>query len=696
MIGELINHYRVEELIGRGAMGVVYKALDVNIDRQVAIKVMSVEARNDPAFVERFRQEARMQGALNHPHIALLFDYFIHNDAPIAVMEFIDGESFDQLIRRRGAIPAHESIPIFKQALLGVAAAHRAGIIHRDLKAANLMINRDGIVKVMDFGVAKRHGAMDATKASTSVGSPLCMAPEQILGRTVDVRTDVYALGVTLYQLLTGQPPFNPRGKSEYSVLNAHVNDLPDPPSVHRRDIPAPVVSAVMRAMAKEPTARFQSADEFMRALPDIATPPAAAPAGIAPSMAATPTTGPTGTMVIPRTGPTGTMVIAQPVGAVSGADQQLGPTGTLVIERPATTSPSATPAARQAGPTVPERSSLPTAAAIAVDRPNGNPPGEPAAMRRDPSNSTVIFDYAPPTTPQALSNADTAPAAAIPTSAPERRGPWTDFRRSLRASHVLIAAALIATLLLGNFLRRTDWVDALMGPSPSYHSPVYETLSAPAAIRARTATQIAASASTKAPSAPALAPAQPPVPAPAQPPVPAPLQTQAQAPPSAESAATAVDVANSAVAQRAVPQPKVATAKTMGAPDTAAAVVRQGLSGVWRGEYVDASGRQLLRVVSLRIRQVRDDGGIEGMLRYQAASGAGECKLHPTGSSYSADAQRLQLSPEGCTPHYPKELGVPLDFDGVKPQASFLKDGHIEAPAGAVIRVKLRRVDGI
>jgi hypothetical protein len=121
----------------------------------------------------------------------------------------------------------------------------------------------------------------------------------------------------------------------------------------------------------------------------------------------------------------------------------------------------------------------------------------------------------------------------------------------------------------------------------------------------------------------------------------------------------------------------------------------RQDLSGVWRGEYIDASGRQLLRVVSLRIRHVRDDGGIEGLLRYQAASGTGECKLHPGGSTYSAGEQRLQLSPQGCSPHYPKELGVPLDFDGVKPQATSLRDGRIEAPTGEIIRVKLKRVSG-
>src|SRR5215469_11077336 len=278
MIGELIDHYRVLELIGRGAMGVVYKALDVNLDRTVAIKVMSAESRNDPDFVERFRQEARVQGALNHPNVALLFDYFVNDGAPVAVMEFIDGESLEQLIRRRGAIAAPEAIPIFKQALRGVAAAHRAGITHRDLKPANLMVTKDGSVKVMDFGIAKRRGVTGATKASTSIGSPYYMAPEQILGRAVDCRTDVYALGITLYELLSGYRPFNTRGKAEYLVLDAHVNELPEPPTVYRFGIPQPIVDAVMRSLAKDPDARFQSAEDFINALPDVPAPNAATP----------------------------------------------------------------------------------------------------------------------------------------------------------------------------------------------------------------------------------------------------------------------------------------------------------------------------------------------------------------------------------------------------------------------------------
>jgi len=122
---------------------------------------------------------------------------------------------------------------------------------------------------------------------------------------------------------------------------------------------------------------------------------------------------------------------------------------------------------------------------------------------------------------------------------------------------------------------------------------------------------------------------------------------------------------------------------------------VRPDLASTWRGAYVDASGKQLLRVTSLSINRVHHDGGIEGTMQYEAASGNGECKLHPRGSSYSAGAQRLQLSPESCSPHYPKELGVPLDFDGVKPQANTLQNGRIEAPTGEVIRVNLKRIGG-
>jgi predicted Ser/Thr protein kinase len=524
MIGELVDHYRVLELLGSGAMGVVYKALDVNLDRLVAIKVMGSAARNDPDFVERFRQEARLQGALNHPNVALLFDYFIHNDTPVAVMEFIDGESLEQLIRRRGPVPAHEGIPLFKQALLGVAAAHRAGIIHRDLKASNLMITKDGIVKVMDFGIAKRQGATGATKASTSIGSPLYMAPEQILGRAVDCRTDVYALGVTLYQLLCGQPPFNPRGKTEYSVLNAHVNDLPEPPTNHTRDIPEALVSAVLRALSKKPEERFKSVEDFMCALPDV--------------------------------------------------------------------------------------------------------PAPNAGARRADASPTVAFDYSAATLRQESYRERPGTAAASPPATARLA------QESLRVSvgrarlsyiqHPIFTAVFVATLVLGT----------LIGYAVRVRAPQ-----------------------------PAASPPSNPV---------------------------------SAAETPMVPTSDITSARAVPSVPTIPAAPRPDLSGIWYGEYVDASGKPLVRVVNLSISRVFDDGGIEGILQYETASGNGECKLHRRGSSYLVNAQRLQLSPQNCSPHYPRELGVPLDFDGVNPRTNTLKDGRIEAPNGELITVKLKRVSGI
>ena len=583
MIGELIDHYRILELVGRGAMGVVYRALDENLDRTVAIKVMSAEARNDPDFVERFRLEARVQAALNHPNVALLFDYFVHDGAPVAVIEFIDGESLEQLIRRRGAVPAHEAIPIFRQALRGVAAAHRAGIVHRDLKPGNLMVAADGVVKVMDFGIAKRKGVTGATKVSTSIGSPMYMAPEQILGRSVDCRTDIYALGITLYELLAGQRPFSSRGKAEYLVLDAHVNDLPEPPTVYRYGIPQPIVDAVMRSLAKDPDARFQSAEEFMSALPDV-------PAPTAPQRVST------GTVVIERS-----------------PQVRVGPTGTVALKD----------------------APRPTQA-----------PDPPGSMTIDFSVGTVWEQLHPParTTRSAATTATTgsavasgAAASSTEPSAPQALSQPPRSRRFLRVGGLSAAAVFMVALVVGALLRHQGGASMDTGGPPLAKAPE---------------------------------------PTPTEPAVPAPEPTTA---PSTSEVAT-----------------PPASPATAAAPPASTATARRDLSGTWSGAYVDASGKQLLRVVSLSINRVYADGGVEGSLQYQAASGDGECQLHPRGSIWSAGAHRLQLSPESCSPHYPRELGVPLDFAGVNPRANILKDGRIEAPTGAVITVRLRRVSGV
>lgn len=722
MIDELIDHYRVLELLGRGAMGVVYKALDTNLDRQVAIKVMSAEARNDPDFVERFRQEARMQGALNHPNVAMLFDYFIHDGAPVAVMEFIDGESLEQMIRRRGAIPARECIPLFKQALRGVAAAHRAGIIHRDLKPSNLMLNKDEIVKVTDFGIAKRENSPGATKvSSTSIGSPLYMAPEQILGRPVDACTDVYSLGLTLYELLSGQRPFDPHGKAEYMILNAHVNDLPELPTVYRHGIPQPLVDAVMRSLAKDPAARFQSAEEFMNALPDNfaadadaistgqnATVRIAAPAATVrlselprPEVPSSPVTA----------GPDRTIKIAPPdTGDVSPAidfsdvfaGEPMTPAATLRLDSapPAATSTSAGAASpantlKIAPPNPPAGSAeadfsivFGTTVSDSGDDAISVTQGRPAATqwldeRPQPptlSASASVATDKTPTIALAAAKTDSTRVATAPTNragaiAPERAAEtlWLDHDRQpsdtaaaqqapanrrigpsvfQRRPMVAIAAVIIVALLIGAQLRRAQRLRILaQHSSPAIGSAPVSNLQSAPDMSTLTARGSAAPTAVAAPS------------------------------PQIESPAMAPAVAAAPAALPAAVKP--ATERTAARPD---------LCGVWHGEYVDATGRQLLHVASLSITRVRSDGGIEGTLQYESSSGSGECKLRPNGSIYWSTDQRLQLRPESCSAHYPRELGVPLDFERVNPHANSLNEGRIETPTGELITVKLTR----
>lgn len=265
MIGTQISQYRLIEKLGEGGMGVVYKGVDELLDRVVAVKLVSSELAANPDLLERFKSEAKVQATLSHPNVATLYSYLVWEGRAVMVMEFIEGETLQQMVARRGPIPSEIAIPLFKQALQGVGAAHRRGIVHRDIKPANIMVNGEGLIKVMDFGIAKVLGATGTTRTNLQMGTVWYMAPEQVLNRPVDARTDIYSLGVTLYELLSGQVPF--RANSEYEVLSAHVQREPELPTQHYPHIPRSCVAAVMRALAKEPEKRFASTDEFSSAL---------------------------------------------------------------------------------------------------------------------------------------------------------------------------------------------------------------------------------------------------------------------------------------------------------------------------------------------------------------------------------------------------------------------------------------------
>ena len=265
MIGNQIGNFRVIEKLGEGGMGVVYKAEDVTLGRLVAIKMLNTDLARNPELVQRFQSEARAQANLNHTNLATLYAFLIDQGNAFMVMEFVEGENFDQIIRRGGPMNPRDAVPWFKQALLGIGAAHRMGIIHRDIKPSNLMLNRQGIVKVMDFGIAKAVGTRGMTRTGMQLGTLAYMSPEQIQNRNVDVRSDIYALGVTLYEMLSGHVPFE--SDSDFQVMHDHVTTPPPPLTRYYPYAPREFEAVVGKALAKNPDERFQTVEEFGAAL---------------------------------------------------------------------------------------------------------------------------------------------------------------------------------------------------------------------------------------------------------------------------------------------------------------------------------------------------------------------------------------------------------------------------------------------
>src|SRR5579863_2014435 len=187
MEGNQIGNFKVLQKLGEGGMGVVFKGIDVQLERPVAIKMLNPDLARNPELVQRFQAEARAQANLNHANVATLYAFLVTEQGACMVMEFVEGDSFEELIRRGGPMNPRDAVPLFKQALLGIGAAHRMGIVHRDIKPANLMLNRQGIVKVMDFGIAKVMGTRGMTKTGTQMGTAFYMSPEQVLNRGADI-----------------------------------------------------------------------------------------------------------------------------------------------------------------------------------------------------------------------------------------------------------------------------------------------------------------------------------------------------------------------------------------------------------------------------------------------------------------------------------------------------------------------------
>jgi predicted Ser/Thr protein kinase len=264
MIGRTIGKYRIVGQLGRGGAGVVYKAVDETLHRDVAVKTLNPELANTEVMT-RFRAEATILARLSHPQIATIYELFRAEGDLLMVMEYVRGESLDKLSERAGAISPERAAYILDQILSALEHAHRGGVVHRDVKPANVMVTDEGSIKIMDFGIARVLGAEQKTVDFRLMGTPAYMSPEQVLGEEVDGRSDLYSVGVLFYRLLTGALPF--AADTALGMLQRQIRDTPIPLCAHRGGLPEWCEGIVQKALAKTQGERFQSAEEFREAL---------------------------------------------------------------------------------------------------------------------------------------------------------------------------------------------------------------------------------------------------------------------------------------------------------------------------------------------------------------------------------------------------------------------------------------------
>lgn len=262
-----LGHYEIVAELGRGGMGVVYKGYEPSLSRYVAIKELSSSLTDSPIVVERFLREARSMAMLNDPHIIQIYSIGQQNGQPFFVMEYVDGASLSDLIARDGRLQIPDAMRIVHQTAQGLAAAHARGVIHRDVKPANLMISLRGQVKIADFGIALANSIVDnkLTGAGEFVGTPGYLSPEIVQGHTVDARSDIFSLGVVMFEMLTGRTPFSV--DSVYKlVLEIVQTDIPDVREINK-DIDPGVAAILAKMLMKDPDKRYQSMEDLIRDL---------------------------------------------------------------------------------------------------------------------------------------------------------------------------------------------------------------------------------------------------------------------------------------------------------------------------------------------------------------------------------------------------------------------------------------------
>jgi len=265
MIGEKIHSYHINAHLGQGGMGNVYRATDTMLGREVALKMLHPQLTMQTQFLERFKKEARVLAQLLHPNIAVIYNFIEQQGNHFMVMEYVEGASLDELLKKYGTLPPEFVVPVFIQALEGLQHAHRKHIFHRDIKPSNIMLTPDGTVKLMDFGIAKVAGEQKMTQVNKIVGTVEFMAPELIQGKDASALSDIYAMGVTLYELISGKLPFE--SDTDFNLMQAILKKKPSPPDKLNASVPRPLADIVMKALDKNPDHRFTDARAFQQAL---------------------------------------------------------------------------------------------------------------------------------------------------------------------------------------------------------------------------------------------------------------------------------------------------------------------------------------------------------------------------------------------------------------------------------------------
>jgi eukaryotic-like serine/threonine-protein kinase len=401
MIGKTIGKYRIVGPLGRGGMGTVYKAVDESLDREVAIKVLNPELA-DTDIIKRFRAEATTLAKLNHPEIATIYELFRSDTELLMVMELVRGETLDKLSDRSGALQPNRAAALIDRVLSALEHAHRAGIVHRDMKPANVMVTEHGGVKIMDFGIARVRGAEHLTNDGFMMGTPAYMPPEQVLGNDVDGRADLYSVGVMFYRLLTGALPF--KADTAIGMVQKQISDPPTPLYLYREGLPDWCEGILQRALAKSPDDRFQTAEDFRAAISratgvashdltavlsaaDLEVTPPPRPAAVAQAMAlataarrlAFPAAAPPGSAAkTAAAGDGATVVLQRRHFALAGSMLAIGALGVGVLAFVALRRPEPAPAALAAESTMPADVAL-AAAPAAQPAPDAAKPPTPS-----------------------------------------------------------------------------------------------------------------------------------------------------------------------------------------------------------------------------------------------------------------------------------------------------------------------------